>query len=138
QAVLTEPLIAGQCYYLEMFTSPGLNLDTIIPGQVHICYAVSHVGMYLSQDPPLQPPGPFYIIDVTPQVYYNFVVNDTLGWTRLSGTYIAEGDEQYITIGNFFQPGEFMEEIFPDCNLSPHAYYYIEDVKVEPIYNDEI
>src|SRR5690606_13619214 len=72
------------------------------------------------------------------QVYYNFVVNDTLGWTRLSGTYIAEGDEQYITIGNFFQPGEFMEEIFPDCNLSPHAYYYIEDVKVEPIYNDEI
>src|SRR5690606_15986553 len=104
--------VAGQCYYLEMFTSPARPVDTTFGVQWIVCYATSHVGMYLSQEPPPLPPSGPWIIDVTPQVYYDFVVNDTLGWTKLSGTYIAEGGEQYITIGNFFQPGEFMEEFW--------------------------
>src|SRR5690606_16511815 len=41
QAELTEPLVAGQCYYLEMFTSPAKRIDTIGPGIQHhtfICF----------------------------------------------------------------------------------------------------
>src|SRR5690606_27988767 len=45
QAELTEPLVSGQCYYLEMFISPGFTNN-------NVCNAISHFGMYLSPSPP--------------------------------------------------------------------------------------
>ncbi len=120
QAVLDEPLIEGECYELEMFTSPG---DISWLG-----YGINHVGIYLSVTPPsAEPNGAIY---ATPQVFYINTVIDTVNWTQLTGTYIATGGEQYITIGNFFQPGNYDIELFGAPGID-YSYYYYEDVRVE-------
>jgi hypothetical protein len=38
----------------------------------------------------------------SPQINYTGnIINDTAGWTRIEGTFTANGSEQFITIGNF-------------------------------------
>ena len=122
QATLTEPLIEGFCYELEMFTSAAENWPM---------NGISHVGMYLSVSPPsIEPNGQ---ILATPQIYYPNTVLDTDNWVQLSGTFVATGGEQYITIGNFFENGIYaIEPLAPPNNSGEDgAYYYIEDVRVE-------
>ena len=57
---------------------------------------------------------------------------DTRGWQRVSGTFVAEGNEQYVTIGNFYTAEQ---SGYVDCDslthLLPGAYYYIDDIFVE-------
>lgn len=57
---------------------------------------------------------------------------DTKGWQRVSGTFVAEGGERYITIGNF-NIAERSGYVEPDSvtQLLPGAYYYIDDVFVQ-------
>lgn len=57
---------------------------------------------------------------------------DTHGWQRISGTFVAEGGEQYVTLGNF-ELAERSGYTDPDSltQLLPGAYYYIDDVTVE-------
>ncbi len=120
QTQLIEPLIAGECYDVEMYTSPG---DVSWLG-----YGINRMGIYLSETPPTaEPNGNIYL---TPHVYYQNTVIDTVNWTQLLGTYIATGGEQYITIGNFFELGNYDVELFgePGPEL---AYYFVDNVRVE-------
>ncbi len=57
---------------------------------------------------------------------------DTRNWQQVSGTFVAEGGEQYITIGNFFtaERSGFQEQDSL-TQLLPGSYYYIDDVFVE-------
>lgn len=57
---------------------------------------------------------------------------DTKGWQCVEGIFVAEGGEQYLTIGNFY-PQEFSGFSEPDSltKLLPGAYYYLDDVWVE-------
>jgi outer membrane protein OmpA-like peptidoglycan-associated protein len=80
--------------------------------------------------------------DISQMVAYSYdpqVVNpvgvslvDTKGWQRVEGVFVAEGGEQYITLGNFFT-AERSGYVEPDSltQLLPGAYYYIDDVFVE-------
>ncbi|MBR3986481.1 MAG: OmpA family protein [Bacteroidales bacterium] len=80
--------------------------------------------------------------DISQVVAYSYdpqVVNpvgmslvDTKGWQRVEGVFVAEGGEQYITLGNFFT-AERSGYVEPDSltQLLPGAYYYIDDVFVE-------
>lgn len=75
-----------------------------------------------------------------PQLKYpGDIITDTANWVEISWNYVAKGNEQYITIGNF--------EKADKCNLktliyglakgiSLNAYYYIDDVCVEEIINN--
>ena len=53
-------------------------------------------------------------------------------WQRVSGTFVAEGGEQYVTFGNFY-PMEHSGFHVPDSltGLLSGAYYYLDDVSVE-------
>jgi len=57
---------------------------------------------------------------------------DTKGWQRVTGTFVADGGEQYITIGNFrtAERSGYVELDFL-TQLLPGSYYYIDDVMVE-------
>lgn len=70
----------------------------------------------------------------SPQVVnsVNVPLVDTHGWQRISGTFVAEGGEQYVTLGNF-ELAERSGYTDPDSltQLLPGAYYYIDDVTVE-------
>lgn len=59
------------------------------------------------------------------------IVN-THGWDCITGVFVAQGGEQYITLGNFYT-AERSGFTDPDSltRLLPGAYYYIDNVKVE-------
>lgn len=74
-----------------------------------------------------------------PQIYENNIMYDTLNWNLLSGTFIANGDEKWLTIGWFFPPGDYNT-----IDISPFPgiyYYYIDAVNVyqcDPVFEEEI
>lgn len=59
-------------------------------------------------------------------------LENTREWECVTGTFVAQGGEQYITIGNF-NTAERSGYTDPDSltQLLPGAYYYIDDVTVE-------
>lgn len=60
------------------------------------------------------------------------ILDNTHGWQRVEGTFVAQGGERYVTLGNFI-PIEQSGFGNPDSltQLLPGAYYYIDDVRVE-------
>ena len=73
---------------------------------------------------------------VVPQIVNtNGFITDTVNWTKIEGTFIANGNEEYITIGNFEAPSST-----DTLNLDPSiyafgvygdlSYYYIDGVKL--------
>jgi len=62
----------------------------------------------------------------------NATLNNTKEWQCITGIYVAEGGEQYITLGNF-NTAEYSgyTDIDSLTKLLPGAYYYIDDVTVE-------
>lgn len=69
----------------------------------------------------------------TPQVYNpaDRPLVDTRQWQPVTGLFVAQGGEQYVTLGNFF-PVERSGYTEPDSLtlLLPGAYYYIDDITV--------
>lgn len=60
------------------------------------------------------------------------VLDDTQDWQRVSGIFVAQGGEQYVTIGNFNTAERSgYREIDSLTKLLPGAYYYIDDITVE-------
>lgn len=57
---------------------------------------------------------------------------DMRGWQCISGVFVAQGDEQYVTIGNFY-PQELSGFVEPDSltKLLPGAYYYLDDITIK-------
>lgn len=119
-AQLQSPLVAGVTYSVGMYTI--LNEDNAM-------WAVDGgLGIYLSASP-INPATPFAY---TPQIVNptGNVLNDSLNWTMISGTYLASGGEQYITIGSFIPDN--MLTIFNRGGTYPFTSYAIEDVWVIP------
>ena len=70
----------------------------------------------------------------------NKVYNGFFGWEKVCNTYIAKGDEKYITIGNFDknETTKFQTVKKPkDSETDPlaHAYYYIDNVVIRLVDN---
>ena len=121
QTELISPLITGQQYLVSFYVSPGDNLK----------YASNNIGAILTVQPVIGN-GTSQNINLTPQILNTTIVTDTSGWTLISGTYIAIGDERYITIGNFADNVSTQTVIInPNASsLQQYAYYYIDNVSV--------
>ena len=68
-----------------------------------------------------------------PQVVnaYENLIADTKGWTLISGTFIANGGEEFLTIGNFYPASQSnVTDLDSLTYLLPGAYYYIDDVSL--------
>lgn len=58
---------------------------------------------------------------------------DTAGWEEVSGTYIAKGGEEWLTLGSFGpQLPRYTVKYGPN-KYGSFAYYYIDDVSVTPV-----
>lgn len=58
-------------------------------------------------------------------------ISDTKGWTRITGTFVANGGERFLTIGNFFPASQSnVVDLDSLTYLLPGAYYYIDDVEL--------
>ena len=125
QGRLTTKLSAGKRYCVSFY----VNLEEISG------YAIADIGAYLDNGS----------IDNTnfcgmPQTQYtpqvvnnNGIISDTANWTKIEGSFIAKGNEQFITIGNFKDRFTTTKATVPVNSLNNGitlAYYLIDDVSV--------
>lgn len=129
QTKLSTQLTAGHLYLISYWVSLGED------GAIELI-GLNTLGAFLHHDsletPYTESPPLDYI---TNQIEDPFTFQiDTAGWSEVSGTFTATGDERWITIGNF-SPYEDIEwrtvagEI-ADVPYGSYCYYYIEDVCV--------
>jgi len=123
---LLTPLEKGIRYYVAMKVSSVSNLH----GQV-ANGAINKLGMFFST----------YKIDNLPpnnnysQFYSDSIITDTIGWTIIKGSFIADSAYEYLTIGNFFDNEHtdtirYWEIPGNPGNKQVAAYYFIDDVCV--------
>ena len=69
-----------------------------------------------------------------PQIlgYGNPIVTDTMGWTKISGIYKAEGEERFIAIGNFKTYTQ-TQTLSVNPTGNSEVAYFIDDVSVIPL-----
>ena len=122
QGRLFKKLKAGVSYCVTFYVSLGEGAG----------YAHDKIGAYLddgSIDTVSICSKP--ITFVTPQVYSTSIILDTANWTKIEGSFIANGTERFITIGNFFSKSATSYVVTNYLFLfEHHSYYTIDDVSV--------
>jgi gliding motility-associated-like protein len=84
---------------------------------------------YFSPDSAIYSSVSYSYFPVIPQISNptGKLLADTLNWMEVNGTFVANGGERFMTIGNFY-PGSMTHYIIYDSNTI--SYYYIDDVSV--------
>lgn len=107
-------------------------------------YASNNIGANLSKKPFATDSKTAIIDKAHIKHYNNKVFNATYNWDKVCGIFEAEGGEKYITIGNF-DPNDKTKS---ENNKKPNnkemkltqvisAYYYIDDISIQLIDNNE-
>jgi hypothetical protein len=123
QGHLGRTLTAGQSYCVTFYVvqEDGSSIN------------INNIGAYLddgSIDTTLNPG--FVQTLYTPQVLETAVISDTLNWTKIQGSFIANGTERLITIGNFADTAHTTHIIQPWLSSAPggFSFYLVDDVSV--------
>ena len=102
-------------------------------------FSTANIGFYFSNDSiingTVSPPS---IINVTPAYETPSLIGDTINWIKAQGTYTANGNENFITFGNFRNDASTIkQQVKPLINIpyNDGAYYYIDDISVVEIGN---
>ncbi len=95
-------------------------------------YAVNHIGAYLDNgeiDTTQNCGLPQTEYTSTLQVLETTIINDTLNWTKVEGSFTAMGNEKFITVGNFFSKSN-TSYISTGFSSNYHAIYLVDDISV--------
>ncbi|HRH62151.1 MAG TPA: T9SS type A sorting domain-containing protein [Bacteroidia bacterium] len=117
---LTQTLVAGKKYNLNYFVSLSNKSS----------YSITKFDAYFSNDSLLYTSTDLMNIPVTPQIQYNGRINDTLNWVQISGSYVAIGGENFLTLGNFHDVTLCDSLSNPYFAPYPFAYYYYDDISL--------
>lgn len=120
-AYLTAPLIIGQKYYVNFKVCAGFN-----PWVGNINAATNKLGMLFSTLNYIASPPP---INNFAQVYTDSIISDTLNWSTIRGSFIADSAYTFISIGSFFDDANTDTLHFNNFTAF-RAYYCIDDVCV--------
>ena len=120
---LLDSLKKDKCYYAEYFVN-RIN---------HMVYACNnHAMLFTDTQVYVDTAANLGVFPATPQIanFGNPIITDTLGWVKVSGVFVAEGREQYLTLGNFKWDNQTQY-----LNVNPTggyhgAAYYMDDVSV--------
>ncbi len=63
-------------------------------------------------------------------MHKNGIIEDTQKWVKVSGEFVAQGGEQFLTLGNFTGAAKSAYKIVRQGSLFPESFYFIEDVGV--------
>jgi gliding motility-associated-like protein len=117
---IQSPLISQKKYCLSF----NVSLSNLWSNSI----AVDRLGVYFSNN------NIFWntvdIAPVTPQLQTqeNIFYSDTINWMSINFEYIANGGEQYITIGNFIPFSSVNYQAID--SFSVISYYYLDDVSL--------
>jgi hypothetical protein len=98
----------------------------------HSSFIISSIGAYFSPDSIFSPT--FEALPFEPQIENptgNYI-SDSTNWKLIEGYFKADGDEQYIYIGNFRnnQNSDYMFPPLPPIQGVSHTYIYIDNVQL--------
>jgi gliding motility-associated-like protein len=118
---LSTPLLPGKKYCVAFYTSITDSSS----------YGIDALGIHFSNHiipdyNGFYPQLSAYTADVRNPV--GNIITDTIGWTLVSDTFIAQGGERYITIGNFWSNQNTNTTEINYYNGA--SYMYIDDVSV--------
>ncbi|MCO5274468.1 MAG: T9SS type A sorting domain-containing protein [Flavobacteriales bacterium] len=123
---LLEPLVVGVRYYASFYTSPGFGGP-----QPQVWVATSGIGMIFTTQPrqwelgdPYPPPLNYA------HVYSPSIITDTVGWTLVSGSFVADSAYRYVMLGNAFDNASTDTLHFANYNWLPQGYMVIDNVCV--------
>jgi hypothetical protein len=116
---LINPLVVGQKYFGSMKVSWSGVIATI---------ATNKIGMLFSTQ--LYSPGTAYPVNNFSHIYSNMIITDSLNWTTISGSFVADSNYQYLLLGNFFDDAN--TDTLRNQPFTAHAYYWIDDIIVVP------
>ncbi len=127
---LKSTLVQGKTYCAKMYVNPfdksysyfsdgiAMYFDN---GQLDTIMAIDSSGVYPFVQPQVSNPN-------------NNVISDTLNWTLVSGTFVATGNESFLTIGNFKSDSNTVRSpnwaIFDSLNIVNGSGFLVEDVSV--------
>lgn len=121
-AFLTMPMTIGLKYFVSFKAALTLN-------DFEACCATNKLGVLFSTVQYSNAnPAP---INNFAHVYTDVVITDSLNWTTVSGSFIADSAYSFISVGNFFDTlNTVVIDYYHNYPLTSAAYYYIDDVKV--------
>lgn len=119
---LISDLVIGQKYYLSFkasFTLNGFETDCA-SNKLGAWFTNS---LFNSSDSLTSAP-----ISNLAQIYSDSIITDTVNWTTITGSFVADSTYRYMAIGNFFK-NNIVDTV--DYNNGLYAsYYYIDDVRL--------
>lgn len=122
---LSTPMVIGQKYYVSFKVNLILKSDLGANLATNKLGALFSTVSYSNTDSSTIVP-----VNNFAHVYSDSVINDTLNWSMISGSFIADSAYYYISIGNFFKY-QYMTVIAPiSTPFIPTACYFIDDVRV--------
>ena len=128
QTRLINPLELGKKYHLSFYV--------VTP---FVGYTVSKIGALFSEND--FNANTYSAIVAQPQVINTSgFLTDTLNWIKIEGEFVADGNEQFLTIGYFVDTTFLFTEdtlnTSPDSVLvAPMSYYYVDGVELIKIEN---
>jgi OOP family OmpA-OmpF porin len=125
---LDAPLIQGRRYCVEFFVSRGAKYTV----------AIDRIGVYFSLDSVLYNGTLFYNpLIVNPQVENEpgNIISDAINWVPIRGSFIAQGGEKFMVIGNFRDSANTSWSLLGSPSYAA-AYYYIDDISVYELSTD--
>jgi len=120
QVHLQQSLNAGQKYWVSFYVSLSDSAR----------YAIQEMGIYFSSSQINQGSMDTTLM-MTPQIEFSDgVITDKNTWTKVNGSFMASGNENFIVIGNFNRK-QTTNAIYTNTGNQPTtSYYYIDDVCV--------
>ncbi len=120
KTILSDSLIANKRYCTKFYISLAEYTYIWSPTAYVL---LDSIGMLITKDSVQDNTLPIFNNGIKVQ---NDIFNiDTINWSKITNTFISNGGEQYLTIGNF---DNFI--INYPSNLSGRTYIYIDDVSV--------
>jgi len=117
---LVNPLIVGQKYFVSFKVCLA---DVYVCGlnKVGVIFTKHYYGNFMEFPNPL--------INNYAHVYTEEIINDTLDWTTITGSFVADSSYKYMIIGHFFDDNNTSFICF-DSSPSGMSYYYLDDICV--------
>lgn len=118
---LIEPLVEGATYELVFHVALAANSDRSIMG----------VGAFFTEQDLAYQNRKF--MEESPQVYHEKIIEERNTWTEVRGTFVADGNEQFIILGVFPYVG-LVSKTMIEGNDNRYAYYYIDGISLKRVW----
>ncbi len=123
-AKLLQPLVAGRKYCISYYVSKPERTD----------YASNGISIYLFADSAIEYSyNPADFVGKTPTFACDSVIFDTVNWVKIEGSFIAQGGEQFLVLGNMWTNAQTTQVYTATSPNQPYAYYWVDMISITAV-----